>query len=437
MDLYEGLPVRLDADTAVSWTINMTAGFDTYLHFYSKNPETGSLSLLASDDDGGNGLNSRISFNPEVGVEYVIGASAYSSGSSSYSLFLRQTVDGTAGPNYSLHDGEEIPPVGGAGDDILVSGATIQTYTLDTVANTITASLDEDQGLSDDAIINDPANTGINVTGAETNSTVEYALNDGAYAASYDDIKGSITNGDTVNVRHTDLAGNESFTSVTVTVDTTAPVMSPVTDAASTITTGTVTYQLMFPEPVLPGSININDFAFDTTNGTLTPTAVSAAGVGTLVDGGYSTVAVTMTVSGEGLLEAALASTATVLDVAGNNFVFLNGSSSSPGNMFEADVDDVHPTVTAITRAPDLDPSSPSDTGSSATDGVTDASSLTFRVDFSEPVDGTSLTYDTGEGVFPRFDIIALQSSDNTDVASSFFLQHVCLGHQPRRFRDH
>ena len=176
----------------------------------------------------------------------------------------------------------------------------------------------------------------------------------------------------------------------------------------------------MFPEPVLPGSININDFAFDTTNGTLTPTAVSAAGVGTLVDGGYSTVAVTMTVSGEGLLEAALASTATVLDVAGNNFVFLNGSSSSPGNMFEADVDDVHPTVTAITRAPDLDPSSPSDIGSSATDGVTDASSLTFRVDFSEPVDGTSLTYDTGEGVFPSFDIIALQSSDNTDVASSF-----------------
>ena len=94
-------------------------------------------------------------------------------------------------------------------------------------------------------------------------------------------------------MRHTDLAGNESFTSVTVTVDTTAPVMSPVTDAASTITTGTVTYQLMFPEPVLPGSIDI-DFAFDTTNGTLTPTAVSAAGVGTLVDGGYSTVAVTI-----------------------------------------------------------------------------------------------------------------------------------------------
>ena len=106
MDLYEGLPVRLDADTAVSWTINMTAGFDTYLHFYSKNPETGSLSLLASDDDGGNGLNSRISFNPEVGVEYVIGASAYSSGSSSYSLFLRQTVDGTAGPNYPRRRGD-------------------------------------------------------------------------------------------------------------------------------------------------------------------------------------------------------------------------------------------------------------------------------------------------------------------------------------------
>ena len=44
MDLYEGLPVRLDADTSVSWTIDMTAGFDTYLHFYSKNPDTGALS---------------------------------------------------------------------------------------------------------------------------------------------------------------------------------------------------------------------------------------------------------------------------------------------------------------------------------------------------------------------------------------------------------
>ena len=175
----------------------------------------------------------------------------------------------------------------------------------------------------------------------------EYALNDGAYVASYDDIKDSITDGDTVNVRHTDLAGNVSSTSVTVTVDTTAPVMSPVTDATSTITTNTVTYQLMFPEPVLPGTIDINDFAFDTSNGTVTPTAVSAAGVGDAVDGGYSTVAVTMTLpAAEGLLEAALASTATVLDVAGNNFVFLNGSTDSPSNMFEADVDNIHPAAT-------------------------------------------------------------------------------------------
>ena len=82
-------------------------------------------------------------------------------------------------------------------------------------------------------------------------------------------------------------------------------------------------------------------------------------------------------------------------------------------------MDDVHPTVTAITRAPTSTPH-PRVILAARQRGVTDASSLTFRVDFSEPVDGTSLTYDTGEGVFPRFDIIALQSSDNTDVASSF-----------------
>ena len=154
---------------------------------------------------------------------------------------------------YTLHDGEEIPPVvGGVGDDILVSGATIQSYTLDTAANPITAALDEDQGLSDDAVVNDPSATGINVTGAEANSTVEYALNDGAYAASYDDIKGSITNGDTVNVRHTDLAGNVSSTSVTVTVDTTAPEMAGVADGSGIKDKGFVVYTVTFDEPVLP-----------------------------------------------------------------------------------------------------------------------------------------------------------------------------------------
>ena len=95
-----------------------------------------------------------ITYTPAVGVKYVIGASSLFKGSSSYNLFFRQTVDGRA-TTYTLHDGEEIPPVGGAGDDILVSGATIQSYTLDTAANPITASLDEDQGLSDDAVVND------------------------------------------------------------------------------------------------------------------------------------------------------------------------------------------------------------------------------------------------------------------------------------------
>ena len=200
--------------------------------------------------------------------------------------------------------------------------------------------------------------------------------------------------------------------------------MSPVTDATSTITAGTVTYQLMFPEPVLPGTIGLDDFVFDTYNGTVTPTAVSAAGVGSPVDGGYSTVAVTMTLpAAEGLLEAALASTATVLDVAGNNFVFLNGSTGTSNNIFEADIDNVHPTVTSITRVADPDTNVQNDTGDSSSDGVTDADVLTFRVDFSEPVDAESLFQEIDGSrsiTTSRFDLVALQASDGTDVASSF-----------------
>ena len=154
----------------------------------------------------------------------------------------------------------------------LTTGATIQGYTLNTVANQITASIDEDQGLSDDAVVNDPSATGINVTGAETNSTVEYALNDGAYVASYDDIKGSIADGDTVNVRHTDLAGNVSSTSVTVTVDTTAPEMDGVADEFGVKTSGHVVYTVTFNKAVLPGSIDLADFVF--TGSDLTPSGV-------------------------------------------------------------------------------------------------------------------------------------------------------------------
>ena len=228
------------------------------------------------------------------------------------------------------------------------------------------------------------------MTGAEANSTVEYALNDGAYVASYDDIKGSITDGDTVYVRHTDLAGNVSSTSVTVTVDTTAPEMAGVADGSGIKTSGHVVYTITFDEPVLPGSIDLADFVF--TGGDLTPSSVTATGTpdfGNATDG-FTKVDIRFDVNGDGILDAALASTATIVDVAGNNFVFASGDAGFDQNIFSADMDNVPPTVTGITcRRPRHQCTERHRRQWS--DGVTDADVLTFRVDFSEPVDAESL----------------------------------------------
>ena len=87
MDLVEGLPVRLDSDTPVSWHIDMTAGFDPRLVLYSKHPDTGALTQLAENDDY-YGLNSAINWTPAVGVEYVIGATAFSADSAPISSTL-------------------------------------------------------------------------------------------------------------------------------------------------------------------------------------------------------------------------------------------------------------------------------------------------------------------------------------------------------------
>ena len=157
--------------------------------------------------------------------------------------------------------------------DILVSGATIQSYTLDTAA-TDHRGPRRGPGTSTTRSSTTSA-TGINVTGAEANSTVEYALNDGAYAASYDDIKGSITNGDTVNVRHTDLAGNVSSTFVTVTVDTTAPEMAGVADGSGQGRRLCGVHGHLRRAGVT-GSIDLADFVF--AGGDLTWSSVSATG---------------------------------------------------------------------------------------------------------------------------------------------------------------
>ena len=74
-----------DTITGETYTIDMTASFDTYLQLI--NADTGAL--ITYNDDGGSGTNSRLQFTIEAGKHYIIRATSYSSGATgSYNIFL-------------------------------------------------------------------------------------------------------------------------------------------------------------------------------------------------------------------------------------------------------------------------------------------------------------------------------------------------------------
>ena len=355
----------------------------------------------------------------------------------SYTVPVTATADGDVGlslatnsffvdavGNVAVHD------VAGGVD--MMSGVTVETYAVDTAANPISAQILESQGQWHDGVISpnmhqDKALFDVGVTGKESGSTVEFSLDNTSWTTNGSDLRDQVVEGvNTVYVRHTDLAGNISEATTSVTVDLTAPVMTGMTDGAGVDTAGTVTFTMDFSEPVLTSSIGITDFDF--AGGDLAATGVTATGVAGTGNTatGYTSIDVTFTgISGEGNFAAALATAAGyqegIYDLAGNAVQFETGEDRlSADNVGVQAVDTVGATVTGITRVPDLDTSVKNDTGSSTTDGVTDADVLTFRVDFSEPVDGASLVSGIVPDVVPNFDIVALQSSDNTDVASAF-----------------
>ena len=426
------LPVVYDTSGGIRYRLDLVNGPDNYLYIATKD-SNGNYQEVRRDDDSGSGTESRISFSPSADVQYYALAGWYSANTSgNYNMQFRyeQGAGDQNGVVYSLSSGQTVPAVIGTAG-ALVAGATVETYTVDTVASPITAQVLESQGQSHDGVIspnmhNNNALFDVQVAGAESGSTVEYSLDNTNWTTDYIDLRGQVVEGDnTVYVRHTDVAGNVSETTTNVTVDLTAPVMTGMTDGAGVDTTGTVTFTMSFSEPVRRARSSLPT---STSRAATSPRPASLRPVspvqatrqpGTSID-------VTFTgISGDGNFAAALATAAGytqgVYDLAGNHVQFEAGEDRlSADNVGVQEFDTVGVTVTGITRVPDLDTSVQNDTGSSATDGVTDADVLTFRVDFSEPVDAHTLRYGIPGDLVPNFDIIALESSDNTDVASSF-----------------
>ncbi len=89
-DRYEDWLVRVDAGTSLA--IELTSDdFDTYLHVGEG--VGSSFRELDRNDDGGEGLNSALTFDPPRSGEFVIRASSFSSGASgAYTLSVRRAI---------------------------------------------------------------------------------------------------------------------------------------------------------------------------------------------------------------------------------------------------------------------------------------------------------------------------------------------------------
>ena len=412
VDLYD-LPVVLDPDASVEWRLQMSGAESDALYVYAN---TGSRWQQVDSAIGG---DPSLTVEPLYGVEYRVGASIQNplklaspvgigSHDGEYQLRFTQTVDGIEGPVYDLHAGAVIAPVGTPGGIDMMSGVTIESYTVDRVADPISAMVVETQGVMDDGLVNDPSAAGINVSGNESGSTVEFSLDDASWSGSYADVAGGMVEGpNNVYVRHTDAAGNVSETTAFVTVDTSPVTMLGMSDQDGVNTTGTVSFVLEFDGEIDTTSIQISDFDF---GDGLSAASMDVNSLG--ASDGTERVEVTFYgVQGEGQFAAAVAASG-IRDLAGNTVIYEAGEDRlTDTNVGETTVDTVGPTITAISRAADPDPSYQNDTGDDQADGVTDASSLTFRVDFSETMTMSSL--ENG------FGLVALQG-DQTDVASSF-----------------
>ena len=216
--------------------------------------------------------------------------------------------------------------------------------------------------------------------GTETGALVEYSIDDVAWVTDQSSL--SLADGsNTLYVRQTDLAGNVSgSTSVQFVLDTTGPEAGAVSDDTVADTDGSVTFTVGLSEPVLASTVGLDDFNLQgLVTEQLSGTLDSVTAVDTDADGFATSFEVTVTTAGEGVLTLAMAAGAQFTDLAGN----VDGSGSLVSG--DAAVDTVHPQVTGIERV------TLSDTGSSDTDGVTNADSLVFEVSMSQPIDGATI----------------------------------------------
>ena len=259
------------------------------------------------------------------------------------------------------------------GSDLSGSGVEI-----DTTVSAPTAVLGDDTGsLADDSVSSDST---LSVGGTETGALVEYSIDDVAWVTDQSSL--SLADGsNTLYVRQTDLAGNVSgSTSVQFVLDTTGPEAGAVSDDTVADTDGSVTFTVGLSEPVLASTVGLDDFNLQgLVTEQLSGTLDSVTAVDTDADGFATSFEVTVTTAGEGVLTLAMAAGAQFTDLAGN----VDGSGSLVSG--DAAVDTVHPQVTGIERV------TLSDTGSSDTDGVTNADSLVFEVSMSQPIDGATI----------------------------------------------
>lgn len=170
----------------------------------------------------------------------------------------------------------------------------------------------------------------------------------------------------TVCMRVMDRGGNVASSSISVRLDTIAPTISSFTTGVSSVIAGTaVSYSLTYSESVT--GVGSADF----TN------AGSATGCSFAVSGSGTSRTLSVTGCGAGTLTPRVGA-GSFSDSAGNS----SGAAVNGPTVTITPADAIPPTVTSFTR------STTSDTGTSSSDGITNAATLLFDLVFSESVTG-------------------------------------------------
>ncbi|MCH1602638.1 MAG: hypothetical protein L7S57_07315, partial [Luminiphilus sp.] len=226
--------------------------------------------------------------------------------------------------------------------------------------------------------------TDVSVSGVSYPSAVVadvyYSLDGTTWESDYSNL--SLAQGtNTVSFKQVDEAGNESAVqSVTFEYDDVTPTLDSIADTSGVSTDVDTTahqFTVSFSEPVDPGSVSPANFVAAGPGASI----VSVAGVGAMVDGGYTTYNIGVTGSGEGVLSLALNTAVTFADIAGNaGDSFTAGVTDVTG---ELAIDTVHPTVTGIERVPESDTGLPG--------GDTNADVLVYKVGLSQAIDGSTI----------------------------------------------